>query len=120
MSVCGRRLQQLVVFFSQSWRRRGNGRWPRLSEWLLAAAWEGNFLEDVCLEKVDTLYMEEKTRIGLQKGLFVTLTDSETYSQDLLIISRRMNEISVKRIMNQLAEIHTRSNSPASPINWSN
>ena len=47
--------------------------------------------------------MKEKTRIGLQKGLFVTLTNS----QDLLIISRQMYEISVKRIMNKLGEIHT-------------
>ena len=46
--------------------------------------------------------MKEKTK-GLQKGMFVTLTNS----QDLLIISRQMYEISVKRIMNKLGEIHT-------------
>ena len=47
--------------------------------------------------------MKEKTK-GLQKGMFVTLTNS----QDLLIISRQMYEILVQRIMNKPGKINTR------------
>ena len=47
--------------------------------------------------------MKEKTK-GLQKGMFVTLTNS----QDFLVISIQMSEILVKRIMNKPGEIHTR------------
>ena len=47
------------------------------------AAYGREIFEEFCLEKVDTLYKKETTRKALQKGLFVTVTDRESYSQEL-------------------------------------
>ena len=46
------------------------------------AAYGREIFEEFCLEKVDTLYKKETTRKALQKGLFVTVTDREAYSQE--------------------------------------
>ena len=63
----------------------GGEAWQRHMAAKEHAAYGREIFEEFCLEKVDTLYKKETTRKALQKGLFVTVTDREAYSQELPI-----------------------------------